>query len=100
MPGTEPHGVSQIPPLAAGLWLRDSWKAREDYLTTALFFAIAYLISWGAWIALYRLRLPYLAGAGLWIYIVAVLAPHAAAVTMTIAREGRAGLQKFYSWVF
>ena len=41
------------------------------------FFVIAYLISWAAWITLFARHLSHLVGLGMWLYLLAVLAPHA-----------------------
>jgi membrane protease YdiL (CAAX protease family) len=67
---------------------------------TALFFVMAYSISWAAWIALFTLRLSHLADVGLCLYLVAVLAPHASAIIVTALERGRLGLRDFYRLVF
>jgi len=69
-------------------------------LRTVVFFLIAYLISWTAWITLFERHLSHLAGLGLWLYLVAVLAPHGSAVVVTAIERGRAGLRAFYLLVF
>ena len=66
----------------------------------ALFFLIAYLISWSAWIALFSLHYSYLTGTGLYLYLVAILAPHASAVLVTILERGFVDLGTFYGRVF
>jgi uncharacterized protein len=66
----------------------------------AWFFLIAYLISWSAWIALFSLHYSHLAGAALYLYLVAVLAPHASAVVVTVRERGFVGLRTFYGRVF
>lgn len=64
------------------------------YIVT--FFVIAYAISWAAWVALFERGLSHLAGPGMWLYLVAVLAPHASALINTLIEGGRAGVRAFY----
>src|SRR5215472_5027655 len=64
------------------------------------FFLIAYLISWSAWIALFSFHYSHLAGTGLYLYLVAILAPHASAVLVTVLERGFVGLGPFYGRVF
>jgi membrane protease YdiL (CAAX protease family) len=66
----------------------------------ASFFLIAYLISWSTWIALFSLHYSHLAGTGLYLYLVAILAPHASAVIVTARERGFLGLGTFYGRVF
>jgi len=75
-------------------------RPSEDWRATALFYAVACSISWAAWLALFKLGLSHLSGAGLGLYVVAVLAPHISAITVTAANGGRPGLQEFYGLVF
>jgi uncharacterized protein len=72
----------------------------KDWRATALFFGMAYAIAWAAWITLFTLRLSHLAGIGICIYLLAVLAPHGAAVAVTMLESGRAGLRDYYARVF
>jgi hypothetical protein len=58
-------------------------------LRTVLFFLTAYVISWAAWITLFARHLSHLVGLGLWLYLAAVLAPHASAVVITAVERGR-----------
>ena len=60
------------------------------------FFLIAYAISWTAWITLFAKRFSPFAGPGRWLYLTAVLAPHAAAVVSSAAEGGRTELLAFY----
>jgi membrane protease YdiL (CAAX protease family) len=62
----------------------------------AMFFFIAYAISWTAWITLFARHLPLFAWPGRWLYLAAVLAPHGAALVSTALEGGRAGLGAFY----
>lgn len=66
----------------------------------ASFFLIADLISWSAWIALFSLHYSHLAGTGLYLYLVAIFAPHASAVLVTVLERGFVGLGTFYGRVF
>lgn len=75
-------------------------RRSEDLRATVLFFAVACSISWAAWLALFKLGLSHLSGTGLGLYVVAVLAPHLAAITVTATDRGRPGLQEFYGLVF
>jgi len=61
-----------------------------------MFFLIAYAISWTAWTTLFAQHFSFLVGPGRWLYLTAVLAPHAAAVVSTAAQGGRGGLPAFY----
>jgi len=61
-----------------------------------MFFLIAYAISWAAWSTLFAQHFSFLVGPGRWLYLTAVLAPHAAAVVSTAAEGGRGGLPAFY----
>ena len=72
----------------------------QKWRPIASFFLIAYLISWSAWIALFLLHYSYLTGTGLYLYLVAILAPHASAVVVTILERGFVGLGTFYGRVF
>ena len=62
----------------------------------AMFFLIAYAISWAAWTTLFAQHFSFLVGPGRWLYLTAVVAPHAAAVVTTAAEGGRGGLPAFY----
>ena len=62
----------------------------------AMFFFIAYAISWTAWITLFAQHLSPFAWPGRWLYLTAVLAPHGAAVVSTAVEGGRAELRAFY----
>jgi membrane protease YdiL (CAAX protease family) len=62
----------------------------------AMFFLIAYAISWTAWITLFARHLPPLAWPGRGLYLAAVLAPHAAALVSTAVEGGRGELRAFY----
>jgi hypothetical protein len=62
----------------------------------AMFFLIAYAISWTAWITLFARHLPPFAWPGRWLYLAAVLAPHGAALVSTAVEGGRAELGAFY----
>jgi membrane protease YdiL (CAAX protease family) len=64
-----------------------------------MFFLIAYAISWTSWITLFALHYSPFAWPGRWLYLTAVLAPHAAAVVITSLEGGRARLRAFYSRV-
>jgi hypothetical protein len=75
-------------------------STRLPDLHTVMFFLTAYLISWAAWTTLFARRLPHLVGLGLWLYLTAVLAPHASAVLITAVERGLPGLQAFYRVVF
>jgi membrane protease YdiL (CAAX protease family) len=81
-----------------GPLVMNSRRSRE--LHTVVFFLIAYLISWTAWITLFARHLSYHAGSGFWLYLVAVLGPHASAVVITAIERGRPGLRAFYRLVF
>ena len=59
------------------------------------FFVIAYLISWAAWITLFARHLSHLVGLGMWLYLLAVLAPHASVVFNTAMEAGSAGVRGF-----
>jgi membrane protease YdiL (CAAX protease family) len=61
-----------------------------------MFFFLAYAISWTAWLILFAQHLYPLGGPGRWLYLVAILAPHAAAVVSTAAEGGRTELLAFY----
>jgi uncharacterized protein len=61
-----------------------------------MFFLIAYAISWTAWITLFVQRFSPFAGRGRWLYVAAIIAPHAAALVSTTVEGGRAGLRAFY----
>ena len=69
-------------------------------LRTLMFFVTAYLISWVAWMTLFARHLSHLVGLGLWLYLIAVLAPHASAVLITAIERGRPGLLTYYRLVF
>lgn len=75
-------------------------NARLTDLRTLMFFLTAYLISWAAWTTLFARHLSHLVGLGLWLYLTAVLAPHASAVLITAVERGLPGLQAFYRVVF
>ena len=75
-------------------------RTRLRDLRTAIFFLIAYSISWAAWITLFARHLSHRVGGGFWLYLAAVLAPHASAVVITAVERGRAGLRAFYCLVF
>jgi uncharacterized protein len=61
-----------------------------------MFFLIAYAISWTAWITLFVQHFSPYAGGGRWLYVAAIIAPHVAALVITAAEGGRAGLRAFY----
>jgi uncharacterized protein len=61
-----------------------------------MFFVIAYAISWTAWITVFARRFSPFVGAGRWLYVIAVLAPHGAALVSAAVEGGRAGLLEFY----
>src|SRR5437763_13720920 len=61
----------------------------------AMFFLIAYAISWTAWIALFARHLSPFAWPGRWFYLAAVFAPHGAARVSTAVEGGRAELGAF-----
>ena len=63
---------------------------------TAIFFATAYTISWAAWVALFAQHLSPFTGLGRCLYIVAVLAPHAAAILITAMEGGGTAVTAFY----
>jgi hypothetical protein len=67
---------------------------------TLMFFVLSYSISWPLWILLFVHHLSYLAGAGLWVYLFAVFAPHASAVVNTALESGWHGLRTFYERIF
>jgi len=62
----------------------------------AMFFLIAYAISWTAWIALFAQHFSPFAWPGRWLYLAAVLAPHGAALVSSAVEGGRAELGAFY----
>jgi membrane protease YdiL (CAAX protease family) len=62
----------------------------------AMFFLIAYAISWTAWITLFARHLPPFAWPGRWFYLAAVLGPHGAALVSTAVEGGSAELGAFY----
>ena len=64
-----------------------------------MFFLIAYAISWTAWIVLFARHFSPFAGPGRWLYVIAILAPHAAAIIITAAEGGYAQLREFYQRV-
>jgi CAAX protease family protein len=61
-----------------------------------MFFFFAYAISWTAWLILFAQHLYPLGGPGRWLYLIAILAPHAAAAVSTAAEGGRTELLAFY----
>jgi CAAX protease family protein len=61
-----------------------------------MFFLITYAISWTAWIILFAQHFSFLAGPGRWLYVIAVLAPHGAALVSVTVEGGRAELLGFY----
>jgi uncharacterized protein len=66
----------------------------------ALFFGVAFAISWSAWSILFGLHLSHIQGAGFSIYVVAILAPHASAVLSAAHESGSSGVREFYRTVF
>ena len=62
----------------------------------AMFFLIAYAISWTAWITLFARHISPFAWPGRWFYLAAVLAPHGAALVSSAVEGGRAELGVFY----
>jgi uncharacterized protein len=72
----------------------------KGWRAMVLFFGIAYAIAWAAWITLFALRLSFLGGVGIGLYLLAVVAPHVAAVAVTTLESGRVGLRDFYARVF
>jgi membrane protease YdiL (CAAX protease family) len=62
----------------------------------AMFFLIAYAISWTAWFTLFVQRFSPFAGRGRCLYVAAVIAPHVAALVITAVEGGLAGLRAFY----
>jgi uncharacterized protein len=79
---------------AARLFELDSQHLRTSQL--AMFFLIAYAISWTAWITLFARHFSPLAGPGRWLYLTAVLAPHGSALVSTAVEGGRAEVGAFY----
>jgi uncharacterized protein len=79
---------------AARLFALNSAQLRNSRI--AIFFLIAYAISWTAWITLFARQLPLFAWPGRWLYLAAVLGPHGAALASTALEGGRAGLGAFY----
>ena len=67
---------------------------------TLMFFALSYSISWPLWIVVFVHHLSHLAGTGLWLYLLAVFAPHASAVVNTALESGWHGLRRFYERIF
>jgi uncharacterized protein len=67
---------------------------------TLMFFVLVYSISWPLWIVLFVRHQSHLAGAGLWLYLFAVFAPHASAVLNTALGSGWHGLRTFYQRIF
>jgi len=65
----------------------------------AMFFLIAYAISWTAWITLFARHLSPFAWPGRWFYLAAVLAPHGGALVSSAVEGGRAELRAFYGRV-
>jgi membrane protease YdiL (CAAX protease family) len=66
-------------------------------MTLAFFFATAYAISWAAWLTLWASGFAPFSGVGRALYIVAILAPHASALVVSAAREGRVGVRSLYA---
>ena len=62
----------------------------------AMFFLVAYAISWTAWITLFARHISPFAWPGRWFYLAAVLAPHGAALVSSAVEGGRAELGVFY----
>ena len=79
---------------AARLFALNPAQVRNSRI--AMFFLIAYAISWTAWITLFARHLSPFAWPGRWLYLAAVLAPHAAAFVSTAVQGGRAELRAFY----
>jgi uncharacterized protein len=77
-----------------------SIRKKSTEWQTLKFFLIAYLISWAAWITLFTRRLSHLVGAGFWLYMAAIVAPHASACLMTAVEGGIPSLKTFYRLVF
>jgi membrane protease YdiL (CAAX protease family) len=75
-------------------------SAARDWRAIALFFLIAYCISWAAWITAFKLHLSHLSGTGVYLYLVAIFSPHVSAATVTALERGRMGLKAFYDLVF
>jgi uncharacterized protein len=71
-----------------------------EWRAIALFFAIAYAVSWSIWAILFSKHLSHIHGAGFYLYLFAVLAPHFAAVLVTAFEGGRTGIVEFYGRVF
>ena len=65
-------------------------------LQAGIFFLIAYAISWTAWIILFAQHFSPFGGAGRKLYVIAVLAPHAAALVTTALGGGSAAIRGFY----
>ncbi len=78
---------------AARLFAVDSTHLKDSRI--AMFFLIAYAISWAAWITLFARHFSPLAGPGRWLYLTAVLAPHGSALVSTAVEGGRAELGAF-----
>ncbi len=81
-------------PEAARLFALNRPQLRN--LRIAMFFLIAYAISWTAWITLFARHLPPLVWPGRGLYLAAVLAPHGAAFVSTAVEGGRTELGVFY----
>jgi len=65
-----------------------------------LFFAIAYSVSWSVWAILFKKGLSHLHGAGFYLYLLAVVAPHLSAVLVTALESGRTGITELYGRIF
>ena len=79
---------------AAKLFALNPAQVRNSRI--AMFFLIAYAISWTAWIALFAQHLSPFAWPGRWLYLTAVLAPHGAALMSAAVEGGGAELGAFY----
>ncbi len=79
---------------AAKLFALNPAQVRNSRI--AMFFLIAYAISWTAWITLFARHLSPFAWPGRWFYLAAVLAPQAAALVSSAVEGGRAELRAFY----
>jgi uncharacterized protein len=72
----------------------------REWRAIALFFAIAYAVSWSAWTVLFKRNLSHLQGPGFSLYLLAVLSPHLAAVLVSALEGGTSGAVEFYGRVF
>jgi uncharacterized protein len=74
--------------------------ARPRALLILVFFFLAYSLSWEAWLTILVRHLAPFQRPGVWLYLMAVLGPHASAVLCTAVERGSGGLRAFYRLVF